>query len=144
MWGEITYQACDYLSMLGLKLNHVSKRGYRCNDQWIKKERNIYISIQNWLVILSANIDNCFSKIVGTDKTTRDCWKYIDFILTSGRSKPPAIRLFIQQIVPVQMKVKKKKNSTPLMALCVINPPNLSPLVTPQVVMRTCGHLNWY
>ena len=44
VWGEITYPclnfngatvvtlnwACDYLSMLGLKLNHVSKRGYWC------------------------------------------------------------------------------------------------------------------
>ena len=25
------YNGCDYLSMLGLKLNHVSKRGPRCN-----------------------------------------------------------------------------------------------------------------
>ena len=43
VWDEITYsfpnfngahttlyQECDYLSMLGLKLNHVSKRGHRC------------------------------------------------------------------------------------------------------------------
>ena len=30
------YWACDYLSMLELKLNHVSKRGYRCEESVVR------------------------------------------------------------------------------------------------------------
>ena len=37
------YWACDYLSMLGLKLNHISKSGYWCRMTWIKKNSQVHI-----------------------------------------------------------------------------------------------------
>ena len=37
--------ACDYLSMLGLKLNHVSKRGHRSQRIWVNKSHG---SNRNW------------------------------------------------------------------------------------------------
>ena len=41
LFHRTLYQACDYLSMLGLKLNHVSKRGHRGTYQYSWKERNL-------------------------------------------------------------------------------------------------------
>ena len=46
------YWACDYLSMLGLKLNHVSKRGHKMyhNDTWSQINASHTIS-QIWQMI---------------------------------------------------------------------------------------------
>ena len=38
------YQACDYLSMLGLKLNHVSKRGHKSFTR-LKKASALSINV---------------------------------------------------------------------------------------------------
>ena len=68
MWDEITYPfinfngatidvkewisnlslhcACDYLSMLGLKLNHVSKRGHR----WLTSQKSLNSKCQTLIV----------------------------------------------------------------------------------------------
>ena len=34
IYGNTNYNVCNYLSMLGLKLIHVSKRGYNCSGCW--------------------------------------------------------------------------------------------------------------
>ena len=44
------YNGCDYLSMLGLKLNHVSKRGHRC-CMWVCCTVLKY----HWIVTIEQN-----------------------------------------------------------------------------------------
>ena len=48
------YWTCDYISMLGLKLNHISKRGHRKLLDLNKSSRNIHITQ------LTLNMLNCF------------------------------------------------------------------------------------
>ena len=46
------YNGCDYLSMLGLKLNHVSKRGHRrILQKWVKGDLLSFISFSTRSIV---------------------------------------------------------------------------------------------
>ena len=46
------YNGCNYLSMLGLKLNHVSKRGHWCNKPSVKKGKLVFYTV--WYILQYA------------------------------------------------------------------------------------------
>ena len=60
------YNACNYLSMLGLKLNHVSKRGHRCilRGHFINKKESGDEAIDQYLSKLK----------IKSEVRTRCCW----------------------------------------------------------------------
>ena len=77
----ILYNGCNYLSMLGLKLNHVSKRGRWCFRGWRPISRNSIIrspgipvncllSICLWCVIVMKHISAVMSSM-------KEIWKHL-------------------------------------------------------------------
>ena len=51
------YNGCNYLSMLGLKVNHVSKRGHWGNPYTGKTESRLYVETEPTVPLLLTDIN---------------------------------------------------------------------------------------